>query len=92
MQKIVDTINTLDVDYVLIAGDFTYHPKTTELKTLFSPFKSLKKPAYAILGNHDVGLPGPIFKSELTLALTQDKVRVLENEIVPLDGFSLIGL
>jgi len=92
LTRIVEKTNIIKADYILIAGDFTYYPDEKNLKNLFSSFTKSNKPIYAVLGNHDVGFPGPLYKKELTEALTSDNVHILENKIIPLDGFTLIWL
>jgi len=56
LQKVVTQINARsDVDIVMIAWDFLYNPTDDQTaETLFAPLKNLKKPVYAVLGNHDV--------------------------------------
>jgi uncharacterized protein len=98
LQVVVDRINTIaDLDAVLIPGDFTYWPDINKLPELYAPFKNLKVPAYAVLGNHDVEKPGPKLDQELIAALTQDNVTLVDNQTVPLKlrsgtEVSLVGL
>jgi uncharacterized protein len=98
LQVVVDRINTIpDLDAVLIPGDFTYWPDINKLPELYAPFKNLKVPAYAVLGNHDVEKPGPKLDQELIAALTQDNVTLVDNKTVSLKlrsgtEVSLIGL
>lgn len=92
LARVVERINGLDVDMVLIAGDLTYEPDAEDLSGLFAPLKNLKFPVYAVLGNHDVGFPGPPIRDELVEVLEMNGVVVLENEVVDLGGFTLLGL
>lgn len=79
LQRIVDRINREKVDAVLIAGDIIYHPKRSELSALLAPLAELEAPVYAVLGNHDVGFPGPDFEASLYLELTKLGVTLVEN-------------
>ena len=66
-RRIVKAINQQNVDAVFIAGDFTYWQSANELEVDFQALGDLNAPAYAVLGNHDVGFPGP---KDISLALT----------------------
>jgi predicted MPP superfamily phosphohydrolase len=90
LSRVVTRINELDPDLVFIAGDFTYHP--ADIPSLYSPLKELRAPVYAVLGNHDVGQPGPPVRGELAQVLPQYGVRLLENETVRFPDFTLVGL
>ena len=93
LARVVDKINEIDnVDYVLIAGDFTYNPKKEDIPKLFAPLKNIKYPIYAVLGNHDVEKPGPKLRDELKAYLESINVKVLNNDILTLDKFTLAGL
>lgn len=56
-QRVVDQLNSLDLDMVLFAGDRTYEPRPGDLATLLGPLEDLQHTSYAVLGNHDVGVP-----------------------------------
>jgi predicted MPP superfamily phosphohydrolase len=59
MQRLVDKLNTLDVDAIVVAGDWTYEPsKKIDLAQQFQPFSQLKT-LYSVVGNHDEQRPGP---------------------------------
>ena len=94
LQKVVNKINSLwGIDYVFIAGDFTYNPtKHQNLDELFQPLADLKVPVYAVLGNHDEQKPWPDLKYDLVRALEKNGVQYLQNDVVKLDGFFLVGL
>lgn len=79
MSRIVDRINREGVDAVLIAGDMIYHPDPDDLSRLLSPISQLSAPVYAVLGNHDVGLPGPNFEAALYVELQKLGVTLVEN-------------
>jgi predicted MPP superfamily phosphohydrolase len=91
LQRLVDRINTQQVDAVVIAGDFTYEPDGKSLQ-MFAPLAELHLPTYAVLGNHDQQAPGPDIDAELRFALATHNVRVIEGETVAVRGFRLAGL
>lgn len=76
-DRIAARLSRLDLDLVLMPGDFTYHPKPEALPDLFAPLGALDVPLYAVLGNHDVGVPGPDLTDPLTEALEGVGVTVL---------------
>ncbi len=59
ISRIVNRINSENVDAVFLAGDITYHPEPSAIGDKVSALARLDAPLYAVLGNHDVGLPGP---------------------------------
>jgi uncharacterized protein len=91
LQRLVDRINTLDVDAVFVAGDWTYEPKL-DLQTGFAPLKQLRVPVFAVLGNHDVEKPGPKLATQLRAALTANGVQFVEGKSVDWRGWQIVGL
>jgi len=79
MQRIVERINTENPDAVMIAGDFLYYLPPQDIPTALAPLAELQAPVFAVLGNHDVGFPGPIYTNELYAALTELGVILIEN-------------
>lgn len=93
LDKVVDKINTIpNLDYLLIPGDWTYHPEVPKLTEIFAPLKKIKIPIYGVLGNHDVEKPGEPYRQELLKALTQNNVKVTDEKLLTFDDFSLAGL
>lgn len=92
LERTVDKINTLEIDAVLIAGDFTYEPQFDDMRVLFYSLSKIKVPVYAVLGNHDCEKPGPKIAKELTKILEELNVRVLDNESVKLNDVTILGL
>lgn len=92
MQRIVDRINAEDPDAVLIAGDFLYHLAPEDIPTALAPLQSLKAPIFAVLGNHDVGFPGPVYTADLYSALNALGATLVENRAyaVKLGGQDII--
>lgn len=92
MKEAVERINQIpDVDFVVIAGDFTYWP--LDLEQEHAPLQQLQKPSYAVLGNHDVQQSGHItYEDELKKLLPELGVEVLHNDIVEQSGVTIYGL
>lgn len=93
LKRVVERMNALDVDEVLIAGDFTERLDGRALKPLLAPLALSTHPVYAVRGNHDSQMPGPPIEKELREALAAANVRLLENESVAMPGgWTLVGL
>ncbi|WP_175485489.1 metallophosphoesterase [Pseudoxanthomonas sp. GM95] len=92
LERVVARANALNVDAVLLAGDLTYEPQGQSLDALLAPLARLKAPAYAVLGNHDQGKPGPDIDIALRRTLACHGVQVIEGRAVKLKGFQLAGL
>lgn len=94
LEKIISKINNFeDIDAVLIPWDFLYNLKSnTDLNNLFSPFKKLKYPVYATLGNHDDWFPWPYMTDKLIIALKNNNVVLLQNEAKRLKNKNVILL
>ncbi len=92
LERTVDKINQLDVEAVMIAGDFTYEPQFDDMKHLFVSLVKLKVPVYAVLGNHDCERPGPAIRNELEKVLTQLGVHVITNKAIKLNDITILGL
>lgn len=92
MQKVVNTINLLEPNLVVIAGDLINEGKTRECKRIDEVAKVLtqiksKEGVYAVLGNHD-----PLSQDrELINFLNQAKIKLLEDEIYINEEVNLIG-
>jgi len=82
-SRIVDTINKIDADIVLIAGDFVHY--SNNLARDFSPLQNINKPTYVVFGNHDAGFPGPDERAELRDIFIQNDIDLLENRGVELN-------
>lgn len=100
LRKIVDTANAQNPDLIVLLGDFVSQQRDdrTKLKmsaaTIGENLKGFRAKfgVFAVLGNHDGWYNDEIVKTELEKA----GIRVLENEIVPIekDGqtFRILGL
>jgi predicted MPP superfamily phosphohydrolase len=91
LQRLVDRLNGLQVDAVLVAGDWTYEP-SHDLRTAFTPLAGLRHRTLSVLGNHDEQKPGPPLKAELLAALAAAKVESIDGRRVPLGRCELEGL
>lgn len=86
LAQVVDLVNAQSPDVVLIGGDFVGHLDGHSLDQLFHPLRRLRARlgVFAVLGNHDHGLPGPDMTPELEPLLAGYGIRVLKNECAPL--------
>jgi len=69
-------------DAVLIAGDFAYFLHPDRMTETYSALGQIKAPVFGVLGNHDVGLPGPDLEDPLNKSLAQVGLRMIDNETV----------
>lgn len=96
LHRLRKRIEQEDVEVVLVPGDLTNHLRLDELDEVFREFRNFQQPVFAVLGNHDYGLPGWIMPDDVTRVLTGHGVRVLENEstLVTIRGvsFKITGL
>ena len=93
MQRLVDRLNTLEVQAVLVAGDWTYEPgRHEDLGLLLAPFRQLRHPVYSVPGNHDGQQPGPPLERELRAALLHNGIKPVEGGEVDLGAVKLVGL
>jgi len=91
LRQMVDRLNAMRVDLVLFAGDLTYDPPR-DLRTALAPLRDLNKPMYAVLGNHDVQLPGPPLEQRIHQALAGAPVIFIEHRVLDFPNFRLAGL
>jgi len=91
LEQLVAALNALDVDAVLVAGDWTYEPKK-DLRATFAPLATLRHRTYAVLGNHDEQHPGPPLQQALRTTLQSMGVQFVEGQRVTLGQCELIGL
>jgi len=91
LRRLVRELNALDVDAVLVAGDWVYDPPLDLVEGL-RPLADLRHPVFAVLGNHDTQSPGPDLTGPLSEALRTHGVRLIEGEVVAFKGWQLVGL
>ena len=85
LKRIVRAINRVEVDVVFIPGDFVYHLPVDQFAETFAPLAELDAPVFAVLGNHDVGFPGPDVGKPLADVLRQFGVTLVENTVVSME-------
>lgn len=96
VQRIARRLDAANADLVLVAGDFIYFLHPDRLEETFAPLGVMRAPVFAVLGNHDIGLPGPDLGDPLRVALPKAGVTLIDNTAIALsdNGFSieLVGL
>lgn len=80
LHRLHKRIDKESADIVLVPGDLTNHLRLDELEETFGEFSNFRQPVFAVLGNHDYGLPGWIMPEDIARTLSRHGVRVLENE------------
>jgi uncharacterized protein len=91
MQQIVDKLNSLDVDAVLVAGDWTYEPREPLIE-LLAPLAQSRHRILSVPGNHDEEMPGPPLAAELRAALIAHRVEPIEGKVVSVKGVNFVGV
>ena len=97
LDDVIFQINTSGpYDFVMFTGDLVNKPKVSELEKFISHANNLVYPWYAIDGNHDISIDGPLTKRKFleTLAANNDNMQQ-ENiyyAFTPKKGFRAICL
>lgn len=92
-KRLVNKLNSLELDFIVVAGDWTYEPRQTiSLTKQLAPFKQLRHPIYSVPGNHDEQMPGPPLAKELRQALITNNIKPIEATTVDLGKVRLVGL
>jgi len=91
LARLVDRLNALDVDAVLVAGDWTIAPPH-ELAPLLAPLSRLRHPLLSVTGNHDEEAPGPPLTEALRQTLKSLGVENMEARRRALGHCELVGL
>ncbi|MDZ7628320.1 MAG: metallophosphoesterase [Parvularculaceae bacterium] len=88
VARIARAVNAADADLVMIAGDFTYWLAPEKFGAAFAALGEFDAPVFAVMGNHDVGLPGPDVGAPLSEALALIGVNVLDDAVttIEIDG------
>jgi len=96
--RIASAINRGEPDLVLVPGDLTYHLHPEKFASAFAAFRSIRAPVMAVLGNHDVGIPGPDLTVPLQKTLPDLGVTLIDNRSTEFTaddspiGIEIIGL
>lgn len=89
MQRVADQINRIEPDLVLITGDL-FDGMGGDLNDYVAVLNRLSaaKGVYFVTGNHEIylGLNRPLS------ILSQTQIRVLDNEVVDLEGLQIVGI
>lgn len=96
IARLAERVKAAAPDAVLIAGDFVSYLPEKDFDEAFAPLGKVGAPVYAVLGNHDLGLPGPDVAAPLAASLTRIGVTMIDDESVELEGegyvFELVGV
>lgn len=96
IKRIAHEVEASKPDFVLIAGDFIYFLAPERFEKTFRPLNGISAPVFAVLGNHDIGLPGPDLGAPLREALPRVGVRLIDNSALRLSNreftVELVGL
>ncbi len=79
LQKEIETIQELQPDMVFIAGDFIYYLSEKDVSTVFSAYRELGIPIYAVAGNHDSQHPGDIASAVMRERLSAQGITFIDN-------------
>jgi hypothetical protein len=87
----------LEPDLALIPGDFTYFLSPEKFSPRFAALAEIGAPVFAVLGNHDVGLPGPDVAESLSASLGALGVVMLDDKAAAIEvgggaEIELVGL
>lgn len=97
LDDIIFQVNTSGpYDFVIFTGDLVNTPKISELEKFTNHANSLIYPWYAIPGNHDISIDGPLTKKKFieTLALSNENMnqKNIFYAFTPKKGFRVICL
>ncbi len=62
LRSIVETVNNMDVDFVVIMGDITNNGTRKQYELSKNILSDLKKPYYIVIGNHDMKTSDNLFE------------------------------
>ncbi len=83
-------------DFVIFTGDLINKPKTSELEKFIKHANNLVYPWYAIDGNHDICIDGPLTKNKFISVLGENNPKMKQKNIyyafTPKRGYRVICL
>ena len=86
IEHIAGRVKAAAPDAVMIAGDFVSYLPEKDFDEAFAPLANIGAPVYAVLGNHDLGLPGPNVAEPLAASLTRSGVAMIDDKSVGVEG------
>lgn len=97
LDDVIFQINTSGpYDFVMFTGDLVNKPKVSELEKFVSHANKLMYPWYAVDGNHDISIDGPLTKRKFIEVLGANNDNMLQKNIyyafTPKKGFRVICL
>lgn len=97
LDDVIFQINTSGpYDFVMFTGDLINKPKVSELEKFISHANNLIFPWYAIDGNHDISIDGPLTKNKFLSMLATSNDNMQQENIyyafTPKKGFRVICL
>ncbi len=96
IARIAAAVNDSRPDMVFVPGDYIYFLHPHRFEKTFRSFEEIKAPVFAVLGNHDLGLPGPDLSAPLNQVLPSLGIHMIDNKPLSLSnsGFALelVGL
>ena len=97
LDDVIMQINTSGAyDFVMFTGDLVNTPKTSELELFIKHANKLMYPWYAIDGNHDIGIDGPLTKEKFMSVLGENNSKMKQKNIyysfTPKRGYRVICL
>ncbi|MBQ4113874.1 metallophosphoesterase [bacterium] len=97
LEDVIFQINTSGpYDFVMFTGDLVNKPKKEELVRFFGVASKIAYPWYAINGNHDISIDGPLTKSEFCKLLNSHNKYMSTEKIYyafsPKRGFRVVCL
>ena len=94
LSRVIQKINAIeDSSMILIAWDFLNNALPRQpLDELFGPLAQVRVPWYAVMWNHDLWYPWEDRGDELTAVLQWLWGSVIDNQIIPFEDRTLVGL
>ncbi|MAW81879.1 MAG: hypothetical protein CMI63_16715 [Parvularcula sp.] len=96
VERIARRVNAKAPDIVFIAGDYVSYLPPDRFDETFAPLRAIKAPVYTVLGNHDLGLPGPDVAAPLRESLEKLGISVMDDRSADISGetfdVELVGL
>jgi len=89
MKRIAEKVNSVNPDLILITGDL-FDGMGGDLPSFIEPLNALKasKGIFFVTGNHE----GYLKLTEPVSIIRKTNIRILDNEIVDIDGLQIVGI